>query len=62
MYDLKTDWVNFAKEYLSGTISSFVHQLPIVFPAKHLATRILVAFLSSLVFGLLFKFIFGSRW
>jgi len=50
MYDLKTDGVKFAKDYLSGTVSSFVQQLPVVFPAKIFATYILVFVVSGLAF------------
>lgn len=62
MYDLKTDGVKFAKDYLSGTVSSFVQQLPVVFPAKIFATYILVFVVSGLAFWLLFKLIFGNKW
>lgn len=61
-YDLKTDGLAFAKNYLNTFISTTVKQLPIVFPPKIFANYIIISVVSALLFWLIFKFFFGKSW
>ena len=62
MYNYKGKWLEFAKTYLNSTVSEFNRQLPINFPAKLFSTYLLILFGSSLLFWLIFTFIFRKKW
>lgn len=59
---LKNEGLSFANTYLNKIIIEFREQLPVVFPPRIIATHILVIVVSSLVFWLVFSFIFRRKW
>jgi hypothetical protein len=58
---LKKEGLNFAKTYLDKAVVEFKDQLPVVLPPKVFATHILIIVISTLVFSLIFSFIFRRK-
>ena len=60
-FDISTQWLNFANQYLTGTIDSFFHWLPIALPWATFGKWLLMRVVSWLVFWLIFAFIFWRK-